>query len=172
MLAEPMAQGRVDEVVEGFLLLGDLEGLKKFTPSDYDWTGLLGKLKLPPLVYLVGKKFISALSADSFLQLAEWIIRSGADPQQAAPIQSKSMHRAWVQSKQEDTLISVDLAGQSAISAAFLCMRAMREGMGDADWSEQITDMEKFLSVATRHWVSFSKTDHAAQSQQTIVRDT
>ena len=162
MLAEPMARGRVDEVVEGFLDLGDLEGLK-FTPSDYDWTGLLGKPKQPPLVYLVGKKFISALHVDSFLKLAEWMIRSGADPQQEAPTKSKCVHQAWLTADKEGTLISTDLAGQSAISAAFLCMRAMREGGGVAvaKWSHHIKDMEKFLSMATRHWVGFNETGHA-----------
>ena len=148
-----MAGTCCDDVVAGFVKLHDLEGLQKFTPSNYDWTREVGEFELPPLMLLICQ---DTSPCTTFLKCAEWMIQSGADPQQKAK-PGIFCTCSWFKNDNKDaTKVSIQLAGRSAISLAFEKIRVFKEAKGGADWSSAIKRMQDFVAMAARHQVPIS----------------
>ena len=146
-----MAGPCCDDVVAGFIKLHDLEGLQQFTPSNYDWTRDVGEFDLPPLVLLICE---DVSKPTTFLKCAEWMIQSGADPQQKA--KPRICYSWWKNDNKDATKVSIELAGRSAISLAFERIRVFKEGKGGANWSVDIKRMQDFVAMAARHQVPIS----------------
>ena len=147
-----MAGGCSDDVVSGFIRLGDVEGLQKFTPSSYDWTRELGPDHLPPLVFLVNQQH-KLRDISGFMKCAEWMIWHGADPQQKTQLDQDHLWSIWKVNNKDATLIEIKLGGQSALSLAFQLIFAFEERKGGADWSADIRRMQDFAAMAARYLV-------------------
>ena len=104
-----------------FIRLGDLEGLQRFAPHDFDWAECGGEYSLPPLVEAVTSGFCQT-SCSQTLDMIAWLVECGADPLQQIPSMNDSSWTLYVE--QDGTEYNVRFAGHTALSfsLAFLEM--------------------------------------------------
>ena len=145
-----MAAGSDVDLVYGLVTIGDLEALKKFTPCNFDLNQRMGCDQLPALMTLISRP--EYLSHSNFLNMAEWMLQRGADPQRRLPaMDSKQKQINWFKvGDKASTQISVLTAGHSALTFVFAFVRLMQEGKGGADWSDTIALLKKFIALTAR----------------------
>ncbi|CAE7484642.1 BT2 [Symbiodinium natans] len=146
------------DMVWGFLSLWDLwdcETLQNKLPSNFDWTQPIGNDGLVPLTVLLLDPARMSNNKSGFLKLAEWMLKSGADPEQRLPAEN-TFFRSWFQKDKPDaTRITVSFGGHSAITLAVAWLHAMQEAKGGANWGNETGCLREFLTlcastVATR----------------------
>ena len=96
------------EVIFSLVQRGDLEALKRFTPVGFDWNTCGGIYGAPALHHAILSGFGHPSSC--LLQVIEWLLQTGADPQQRAP-SSSSKFFVW-----GEDMHSFKVAGHSALS--------------------------------------------------------
>ena len=113
------------DIVLGFAELGDLAGLQKFTPANFDWSRAGTDLR-PPLHLAIAKGIGAPLEKrDAYVKVVEWIIQSGADPQQRLSQNCRAFTKLCGQS--QDLNIQVEHKGRSAISLVFALLKAYKQ---------------------------------------------
>jgi len=127
----------------------EIDALKRCCPPDFDWQSLHPKNDTPPLV--------EAIRGDSRVRKCEavrWMLSQGADPTTRVPATSLSKMTTWRKEKREATMVSVDLAGHSAISFAIKLRSELKNKMDElggeeCDWSHRISSLTQILEVLT-----------------------
>ena len=117
-----MASSHAADVVFGYIRVSNLEGLKRFTPADFDLS------QTSPRGHTVLVKALGASKTfKKRLKVIEWLLQSGADPQQRQPTHSVPLATM----NQDNTGAHViPAAGHSAISFAFELLKDLRKGGG------------------------------------------
>jgi len=164
---EPMA-GTIDaDMVQGFIEMGDLEGLQTFAPPKFDWTLPLGKEKLPALIRAVDGS-ITGAPQNPGLKIVEWLLKVGADPEQKLPVDHPSCWVICKAGRREETQIRIYYAGHSAVSFVLACLQELKKRRSNADWSRAEARLKATLSLLSR--------SHAAKHSQgadvTVPRST
>ncbi|CAE7347768.1 KLHL36 [Symbiodinium sp. CCMP2456] len=140
------------EVLAGYISLGNLEGLRKFAPSSFDWSQPLDHEHQVPALVLV---IIRGLTKDertkaTLLQIAEWLLKAGADPSYKIPQQNDRAFSIWKNNNKPGTTITVEYKTHSAVSFAFALLRQMQEGKGGANWSDNTKYLEAIVALFAR----------------------
>ena len=136
------------EVLAGYITLANLEGLRKFAPPDFDWRQPLGSVKEPALVLVITQGLITGNHA-SQLQIAEWLLKAGAEPTYKIT-QNSGCCRVWEVNQKDTTELKVPYEGHSAVSFAFAWLGQFQLGKGGADWSRERKFMEDMVGLFAR----------------------
>ncbi|CAE7912798.1 dbo [Symbiodinium necroappetens] len=137
------------EVLAGYITLANLEGLRKFAPPDFDWRQPLGSAKEPALVLVITQGLITGNHA-SQLQIAEWLLKAGAEPTYKIT-QKPGCCRVWKVNQKDTTELMVPYEGHSAVSFAFSWLGQFQLGKGGADWSKERISKTLWGSLRGRH---------------------
>ena len=131
----------------GFLRLGDLLGLQKFIPVDFDWTHRGGPEDITLLHYAV-----LCLGEDepgeNHLKVMEWMLRSGADPEHELPNKHPQCYLIWKKKNKRGTTIEIPYAGHSATSLAFAWLDALEAS--EEEWTVERDYLKKVVSLIAR----------------------
>ncbi|CAE7321882.1 BT4 [Symbiodinium sp. CCMP2456] len=140
------------DVVHGFITLHDLEGLRAFAPLHFDWSQPLGEDQLPALVYLVAPETLCQPAAqhNHNLEMVEWLLKVGADPQQRVRDDVEKIYGLQKRSNPEETKISFNCRGQSALSLCFAWLREMQKCRGNAEWTTEEQYLKQLLPLFSR----------------------
>mmetsp|Transcript_38763 Transcript_38763/g.91004 ORF Transcript_38763/g.91004 Transcript_38763/m.91004 type:complete len:341 (-) Transcript_38763:442-1464(-) len=131
----------------GFLRIGDIVGLQKFIPADFDWSQKGGPEDLTLLHYAVlclgednpGEKHLKAM---------EWMLRSGADPEHELPQKHPQCYLIWKKKNKRGTTIEIPYAGHSATSLAFAWLDALE--MSEEEWTVECEYLKNVVSLIAR----------------------
>lgn len=135
---------------------GNVDVLKKFTPTDFDWKSLHPEHGVTPLAFMV-QKYVSARSeSEKFLAAAKWIVEQGADPRQRCGKDSE-YHLSWYRAKRDDDEpgakreCEILVAGKSAIAIMFAVKQEFEricfQNKGKDLSREQVDSMDALLDV-------------------------
>ncbi|CAE7946633.1 unnamed protein product, partial [Symbiodinium sp. KB8] len=136
------------DVVHGFIMLGDLEGLQAFAPPKFDWTQAIGEKELPALMYVIHYNVTQteALRKQS-LKMVEWLLKVGADPRQKLPADHPFRWQIHKNNNPEATKFIVEYGGHSAVSLAFAYLQQAQKRTGNADWSQLEAHLKAVLAI-------------------------
>ncbi|CAE7392919.1 unnamed protein product [Symbiodinium sp. CCMP2592] len=137
------------EVLAGFITLANLDGLRKFAPPSFDWSQLITEDRVPALVHVISQG-MGHEEAASFVKIAEWLLKAGADPRDKVPLANKKRFNLWKTIAKEKTLIAVAYAGHSAVSYAFAWLSQLQLSKGGADWSAARRYVEDIVALFAR----------------------
>ena len=131
-----------------YIDLANLEGLRKFAPPDFDWRKPLGSAKVPALVRVINQGLSKGNHA-SLLQIAEWLLKAGAEPTYKIT-QKPGCCRLWMVNQRDTTELMVPYEGHSAVSFAFAWLGQFQLGKGGVDWSRQRKFTEDIVGLFAR----------------------
>ncbi|CAK9001913.1 unnamed protein product [Durusdinium trenchii] len=138
-----------NQIVWDLLEWGNLEALKKFTPENFDWRALHPTEKNTLL--MEGVACGLAGPNEAYLDIIEWLVRSGADAAQRTPPSSQGNYSIWLIEDPDKTKLTVAYKGHSAISYLLAWKRELQD---KAEWSENLAYLDKALAritTATQH---------------------
>mmetsp|Transcript_35559 Transcript_35559/g.82110 ORF Transcript_35559/g.82110 Transcript_35559/m.82110 type:complete len:349 (+) Transcript_35559:35-1081(+) len=134
------------DVVSGYLRLHDLDGLKKFTPTGFNFSQLDAKGIPLILAPFTGQNWTNSEDAGArCCKVLTWMLEMGADPSWVAP--PCGTFTTWVNADRVGTEIKVDAGGHSAISFIFALLSAMEGCASPAEWSDAMWHLKRCASV-------------------------
>ncbi|CAK9010645.1 unnamed protein product [Durusdinium trenchii] len=98
-----------NQIVWDLLEWGNLEALKKFTPENFDWRALHPTEKNTLL--MEGVACGLAGPNEAYLDIIEWLVRSGADAAQRTPPSSQGNYSIWLIEDPDKTKLTVAYKG-------------------------------------------------------------
>jgi len=119
-------------------------GSTEFTPENFDWRALHPTEKNTLL--MEGVACGLAGPNEAYLDIIEWLVRSGADAAQRTPTSSQGNYSIWLIEDPDKTKLTVAYKGHSAISYLLAWKRELQD---KAEWSENLAYLDKALSRIT-----------------------
>lgn len=131
---------------------GEFDNLQAFTPPDFDWCILHPVHKYTPLqVAVVSGVTKSRESFRAHLEIAEWLLENGADPQQEAA-RSPYVRHLWKTADRSATQVELPYVGKSTISLVAHCRSLLKaemdkKGIQKADWRQEVANLTEVLNM-------------------------
>ena len=132
------------------VLQGEFELLKSMCPGDFDFASLLPEGISWHHVFLSKSVLAQGESSQRYRDMAEWLIRSGADPSVKAADDADSGKTIFLHSDPEKNRVTVTYAGKSAITVLLEFQRDFRakhNAINGPNWQSFLDNIEMMLKL-------------------------
>ncbi|CAE7466127.1 unnamed protein product [Symbiodinium sp. CCMP2456] len=120
--------------------------LQKFVPLSFDWNQPIGTRQVPPLVSIMCVGMLDHQMQEKLHKIAEWLLQVGAEPGHLITNKDRK-YVLFKTGREEETEISVDWKGHSAVSFAFATISQFQLRKGRADWSNEQAFLESLVAL-------------------------